>query len=106
MADYLSQVVLATLDDDARSFLLRASVLGRFTAELCDAVLGRSDSALLLADLERSNLFVIRLEHGGWLRVHALVAQFAGFQLAAVEPGAAAGFSYRPISSRRRCGTT
>jgi ATP/maltotriose-dependent transcriptional regulator MalT len=90
VADYLSQEVLGSLDDDLRSFLLRVSILGRFTAELCDGVIGSSDSASVLAELERSNLFVIRLEHGGWFRVHSLFAEFAGFQLASLEPGAAA----------------
>jgi LuxR family maltose regulon positive regulatory protein len=90
VADYLSEVVLGGLDDDTRTFLLRASVLGRFTAGLCDGVLGRSDSARLLDELARSNLFVARLERGGWFRVHALFAEFAGFQLASVEPGTAA----------------
>ena len=45
VAEYLSHEVLASLDADHRSFLLRAAVLGSFTAELCDAVLGRSDSS-------------------------------------------------------------
>ena len=43
----------------------------------------------MLAELERSNLFVVRLEHGGWFRVHSLFAEFAGFQLAADDPDAA-----------------
>jgi LuxR family transcriptional regulator, maltose regulon positive regulatory protein len=90
VTDYLSHEVLASLDEDARSLLLRASVLGRFTAELCDGVLGRSDSASELAALERSNLFVNRLEHGGWYRIHPLFAEFAEFQLASEVPGAAA----------------
>ncbi|MGH3022421.1 MAG: LuxR C-terminal-related transcriptional regulator [Gaiellaceae bacterium] len=85
VADYLSHEVLASLDDDVRSFLLRASVLGRFTPELCDAVLGRSDSASILAELEHSNLFVTRLEHGGWFRVHPLFAEFGRSQLAALD---------------------
>jgi LuxR family maltose regulon positive regulatory protein len=38
VAEYLSQEVLASLEADERSFLLRAAVLGRFTAELCDGV--------------------------------------------------------------------
>jgi LuxR family transcriptional regulator, maltose regulon positive regulatory protein len=87
VADYLSQEALGSLDDDTRSFLLRAAVLGRFTADLCDGVLGRSDSASVLAELERSNLFVLRLERGGWFRVHSLLAEFAGLELAALEPG-------------------
>jgi LuxR family maltose regulon positive regulatory protein len=89
LAEYLSHEVLAALDAAERSFLLQAAVLGRFTAELCDGVLGRSDSAAMLADLERSNMFVLRLERREWFRVHSLFAQFAGARLAAVEPGAA-----------------
>jgi LuxR family maltose regulon positive regulatory protein len=89
VVEYLSREALGSLDGDTRSFLLQAAVLGRFTAELCDGVLGRSDSALVLDELERSNLFVTRLEHGGWWRVHSLFAEFAGFELAAAKPGAA-----------------
>ena len=88
MADYLSSEVLAALDEDAASFLHGAAVLGEFTAELCDAVLERTDSAAVLAELERSNLFVSRLERGGWFRIHSLFAEYAGAQLAALEPGA------------------
>jgi LuxR family transcriptional regulator, maltose regulon positive regulatory protein len=89
VADYLSSEVIGSLEDDARSFLLQACVLGRFTAELCDGVLGRSDSASILAELERSNLFVRRLERGSWYRIHPLFAEFALHQLASIEPGAA-----------------
>jgi LuxR family transcriptional regulator, maltose regulon positive regulatory protein len=77
VAEYLSQEVLASLEGHKRSFLLRAAVLGKFTAELCDGVLGRSDSAAMLADLEDSNLFVLPLERREWFRVHSLFSQFA-----------------------------
>jgi len=86
LADYLSAEAIGALDAEARAFLLRAAVLRRFTVELADHVLGRSDSADVLAELERTNLFVARLEHGGWYRVHSLFAEFAGLQLAATEP--------------------
>ncbi len=89
VADYLSREVIGSLDDDTRWLLLRASVLGRFTAPLCDAVFGRSDSASVLVELERSNFFLVRLEHEGWFRVHPLFAEFAGFELASLDPGAA-----------------
>ena len=36
IADYLSHEVLSSLDDELRTFLLRVSVLGRFTPALCD----------------------------------------------------------------------
>jgi LuxR family maltose regulon positive regulatory protein len=86
VAEYLSHEVLAALDADRRAFLLRAAVLGSFTAELCDAVLDRSDSAAMLAELEESNLFVLGLERREWFRVHALFAEFASARLALVEP--------------------
>ena len=89
VADYLNQEVLDALDDESRSFLLQASVLGQFTTELCDSVFGSSNAGAMLDELELSNLFVVRLEHGGWFRVHPLFAEFAGFQLAAQDPGAA-----------------
>ena len=68
VAEYLSYEVLEALDADRRSFLLRAAVLGGFTAELCDAALGRTDSAAVLAELEESNMFVQHLERGEWFR--------------------------------------
>jgi LuxR family maltose regulon positive regulatory protein len=95
VVEYLSQEVLAALDDDDRSFLQGAAVLGRFTAELCDAVLERTDSASVLARLERSNLFIRRLERGGWFRAHSLFAEFAVAQLSAQEPGEAARIHQR-----------
>ena len=88
LADYLSHEVIDSLPPPARSFLLRIAVLGRCTADLADGVLDRADSAHLLAELERTNLLVVRLEHGGWYRVHSLFAEFAGFRLAAEDPGA------------------
>ena len=90
MAEYLSNEVLGSLDDDRRSFLHGAAVLGELTAKLGDAVLERTDSGFQLAELERSNLFVVRLNRGGWYRIHALFAEYAQAQLASSDPGAAA----------------
>jgi LuxR family transcriptional regulator, maltose regulon positive regulatory protein len=89
VAEYLSSEVLAALEQDDRAFLHGASVLGEFTAELCDGTLDRTDSAARLAKLEHSNLFVSRLERGGWFRIHSLFAEYARAQLASLEPGAA-----------------
>ena len=88
VAEYLNHEVLSSLDEASRWFLLRTSVLRHFTVELCDDVFGRSDAASTLAALEHSNLFVARLEHTGWFRVHPLFAEFAEFQLEAHDPGA------------------
>ena len=89
VADYLVSEVLGLLEEDVRSFLLRVAVLGRFTPQLCDGLFERSDSASLLAELERSNQLIVRLEPGGWHRVHSLLAELAELKLAAEEPGAA-----------------
>ena len=89
VAEYLSAEVLAALDEDQRSFLHGAAVLGEFTAELCDAVLERTGSSAVLAELERSNLLVSRLERGGWFRIHSLFAAYVLTQLASSEPAAA-----------------
>jgi LuxR family maltose regulon positive regulatory protein len=115
VAEYLSQVVLATLDEETRWFLLRASVLGHFTPELCDSVLGWSNSAATLAGLERSNLLVsrLRLAHeprrrvGGrddWYRVHPLFAEFARSQLATLDPDAEIAIHRRASSWSRARG--
>jgi LuxR family maltose regulon positive regulatory protein len=89
VADYLSREVISSLDERSRWILLRASVLGRFTAELCDGVFERVDSAPVLAELERSGFFITRLEPGRWFRVHPLFAEFARVELESDDPGAA-----------------
>jgi hypothetical protein len=40
-------------------------VLGRFTPQLCDAVFGREDSAAVLAELARTNMFLVALDAAG-----------------------------------------
>jgi LuxR family maltose regulon positive regulatory protein len=104
VAEYLSHEVLAALDADHRSLLLRVAVLGGFTAELCDEVLGRADSAARLAELEESNMFVQSLERGEWFRVHPLFAEFAAAQLASEDPGAAIEIHRRAAESLRSRG--
>ena len=88
VAEYLASEVLAALNEEGRAFLHGLAVLGDFTAELCDAVLDRNDSAERLMDLEQSNLFVSRLERRGWFHIHALFAEFARAQLAPLDPAA------------------
>ncbi len=88
VAEYLSGEVLAALGEDDRAFLHGVAILGEFTAELCDGVFDRTDSAARLAELEHSNLFVSRLERGGWFRIHSLFAEHARAELGSLEPGA------------------
>ncbi|HWX96388.1 MAG TPA: LuxR C-terminal-related transcriptional regulator [Solirubrobacteraceae bacterium] len=58
MSDYLREELIGGISDDARGFLRRTSILDRLSSSLCDAVLGRSDSAAVLQDLARRHLLL------------------------------------------------
>jgi LuxR family transcriptional regulator, maltose regulon positive regulatory protein len=76
--EYLVGEVINTQSASLQEFLLQTSVLTRLTSSLCDAVTDRTDSALLLNQLERANLFLIPLGDDGrhaWYRYHALFAE-------------------------------
>ncbi|HLM50387.1 MAG TPA: LuxR C-terminal-related transcriptional regulator [Solirubrobacteraceae bacterium] len=82
VVDYLAEEVLADLPGELRAFLVRTSILARFSAPLCDAVLQRRDSAEVLAGLERSNLLLIPLdERRQWYRYHHLFADLLALEL-------------------------
>ncbi|HSK25944.1 MAG TPA: LuxR C-terminal-related transcriptional regulator [Jiangellales bacterium] len=75
LVDYLAAEVLGGLPPELRSFVVRTSVLERLTAPLCDAVTGRDDSALLLDEADRRNLFLVALDdRREWYRYHHLFA--------------------------------
>jgi LuxR family maltose regulon positive regulatory protein len=78
----LGEEVLAGLTEEVRQFLLETSVLRTMTGPLCDAVTGREDSAVLLRELARSNLFVVPLdEQGEWYRYHHLFCELLLYEL-------------------------
>ena len=82
VADYLTDEVLSRLAPHTRDFLLRTSVLDRFTPELCDAILDRGDSAAVLAELARSNMFLVALDaRGQWYRYHHLFGELLQLEL-------------------------
>jgi LuxR family maltose regulon positive regulatory protein len=83
----LGEEVLAYLSEDVRQFLLRTSVLSRLTGSLCDVVAGREDSAGLLRELARSNLFVVALdEQDDWYRYHHLFSELLLYELKSGQP--------------------
>ena len=77
VADYLAAEVLARLDEDLRTFVLRTSILESFCAPLCEAVAGMPDGAALIARATGAGLFITALdaEHR-WFRYHPLFAEF------------------------------
>jgi LuxR family maltose regulon positive regulatory protein len=74
VGDYLVSEVLAAQPESVQQFLLQTSSLARLNASLCDAVTGRTDSARVLDQLARANLFIAPLE-GQWYRYHVLFAE-------------------------------
>lgn len=103
--DYLGEEVFARLPQMVQSFLLRISIVERFNAELCDALVkdwgdsnweGFQDLALdqssrrsrpLLEFLDASNLFVVPLDHERlWYRFHQLFADFLRDRLVSLHP--------------------
>jgi len=84
---FLSDEVFSRQPEANREFLQRTSILKRFCASLCRAVTGRKDSAELLDELERKNLFLIALdEENTWYRYHPLFADLLLHQLNKFEP--------------------
>ena len=87
VVDYLADEVLEGLPAGRREFLLRTSVLGRLSGPLCDAVAGTSGSARVLAELERSNLFLVPLDNRReWYRYHHLFGELLQHELALTAP--------------------
>ncbi|GHO44936.1 hypothetical protein [Ktedonospora formicarum] len=85
--DYLTEEVLLSQPEDARSFLLQTSLLERFNAEVCDAVTGRSESSDVLKRFEQANLFLVALDaEGEWWRYHHLFAEFLRHSLRRMHP--------------------
>jgi len=74
--DYFIGDVFNAQPEPLQQFMLQTSVLGRLTGSLCDAITGRTDSALLLEQMERDNLFLVSLDAAQqWYRFHPLFAE-------------------------------
>lgn len=82
LAEYLADNVLSLQTPEIQEFLLRTSLLTRLCAPLCDAVTGHPGSQEILLFLERSGLFVRRLDAElHWFRFHTLFSSFLEGQL-------------------------
>ena len=87
IGDYLTEEVLSRHTDRVREFITTTSILDRFSAPLCDHMGGTTDSAAILHDLERSNLFVVPLDEAReWFRFHHLFAAVARSELELTHP--------------------
>ncbi len=85
---YIASEVLAGQPPEVVDFLVRTSILERLSPDLCDALMGRSDSAAALERVERENLFVIALDRErGWYRYHRLFSAALRAELLRRAPG-------------------
>ena len=85
--DYLIDEVMSRQPEDHQAFLTQTSILDRFSASLCDGVLGITTSRQILGKLEGDNLFLIPLDdERQWYRYHHLFADFLGQRLHDTEP--------------------
>ena len=82
--EYFVTEVLNLQSTSVQQFLLQTSLLPRLTASLCDAVTGQTHSQDMLTLLERTNMFLERLDSEPrqleaaahqWYRYHALFAE-------------------------------
>ncbi len=73
--DYLMEEVLKIQTDDIREFLIQTSVLEQMSVPLCNKVLNRNDSGLILETLDKNNMFIVPLDdERHWYRYHHLFA--------------------------------
>jgi LuxR family maltose regulon positive regulatory protein len=71
-----------------RDFLLKTSILSRFTGPLADAVTAGEDGTETIEALDRGNLFVVALDdQRRWYRYHHLFGGVLQAHLAAEQPG-------------------
>ncbi|SDJ03441.1 LuxR family transcriptional regulator, maltose regulon positive regulatory protein [Frankineae bacterium MT45] len=91
VAEYMREEVLAVLRPAEVQFLIRTAILDSPSPSLCDAVVGRSDSAAVLAAFAASNRFVLASDGStdaarASYRYHALFRQALLAELNGTEP--------------------
>jgi LuxR family maltose regulon positive regulatory protein len=92
VAGYFFDEVLRRQAPDLREFMLLTSVVERLSAPLCEAMTNRTDSARLLAQLERHNAFLVPLDRQrSWYRYHHLFREMLRAELGRQFPQAARG---------------
>ena len=87
VSDYLHREALSRLPRNQQTFLVRTSVLERFSADTCNELLDSNTSEQAIRDIEASNLFLVPLDRRrSWYRYHSLFREFLLTELRRVEP--------------------
>jgi LuxR family maltose regulon positive regulatory protein len=91
VAEYLREEVLQSLSGEQREFMMRTSILEDLNGPLCDAVLDRSDSAAVLADLHQRLQLIVETDVDHTYRYHHLLADALTEDLLTLDPSAIPG---------------
>ena len=87
LSDYFHAQLLDKLPEGQRDFLFEISALGRICARLCDATLGRTDSAAMLRSLAEANRFITVLPgRHRWFELHPLFRDVLSAELVRRDP--------------------
>ena len=98
IGDYLVDEVIEQQTLEVRQFIVRTSILQRFSAPLCNALLGINNAQELLRYLEQANLFLVSLDNRrGWYRYHHLFGDMLRTRLDQKQPGLIATLYQRAI---------
>jgi len=97
--DYLAEEVLQREPERVQQFLLKTSILDKFSVPLCAAVLESTDRSAIettLDYLEKSNLFIQPLDdRHAWYRYHRLFADLLCYRLEKTFPDDLPGLHQR-----------
>ena len=84
---YLTQEVYDRQPPEVRSFLAASSILDELRPEVCDPLLGLSNSRQLLRQVEKKSLFIQCINYEkSWYRYHQLFREFLQRKLAEDKP--------------------
>lgn len=76
IADYILQDILEELPEEVQDFLIRTSLLNSLDPIVCDTLTNRSNSLIILSELEKKGLFIVCLSsHPPIFRYHHLFAE-------------------------------
>ena len=82
VSDYFAEQVLSRQDHEVQDFLLRSSLLEKFCAPMCDAVLQLQHSGETLRRVASAGLFLVGLDQErNWYRYHPLFRDFLNRRL-------------------------
>jgi LuxR family maltose regulon positive regulatory protein len=83
LMNYFGTEVYQSLSESDQTFFLESAIFDRFNVPVCDYVLGRSDSHLIVGDLIDQSVFIVEdSSKRGWYRYHSLLKEFMRKKLA------------------------